>query len=198
MEYIKDTATQKSMLVDTWLNSEIDGSDCQQDVDVVTSTIVLHKDQYKALEIQSTVPWHVSGIIHHMEADCNFRLGLANGDPWNRKAKDYPHVGPYNSWLDSAVDALKFDGLDKVANWDISNTLYYILKFNGLGCFVGAGINSTPPYRSAYLWSYTTAYDCGKYTSDGHWDPKAQSDQVGAAAILKDMVKKGIIPSFTL
>ena len=190
---IKDTALQKADLVKVFNSCRID-DDCGDDVDLVTKSILLHKDLYQQVQDKTTVPWYVVGIIHNMECSLNFKLGLHCGSPWNKVTHDVPKGrGPFNSWLDAAIDALHIDGLDKVVKWDLATTLYEILKFNGLGCYVGAGIHSTPPYRSAYLWSFTDAYEKGKYVADGSWDPDAESDQVGAAAILLDLINQKLV-----
>ncbi len=47
--------------------------------------------------------------------------------------------------------------------------------------------------KSPYLWSFTNHYTKGKYVADGKFDPNAPSDQVGAMALLKQLVTDGLV-----
>jgi lysozyme family protein len=142
-----------------------------------------------------TVPWYVIAVTKEMEAgmDTGFRLSIAQGDPWDSISKNVPRGrGPFDSWYEAADDALikcaPYMALWK--NWTTGGTLTILMKYNGIGYF----LRNVP---SAYLFSGTTVYVKGKFTSDGHWDPEAVSKQVGVAALLLGMQKFDPTVTFT-
>lgn len=131
----------------------------------------------------SGMPWWVVGILHSMECGLNFTKHLHNGDPLKARTvqepKGRPKAGnPPFTWLDSALDALKYDGFDRVTDWSIGGALEKFEDYNGHGY-------RTRGVPSPYLWSFTDQYRCGKYTADGHYSATAVSEQCGAAALLK-------------
>lgn len=143
--------------------------------------------RYKSLQQTTNVPWFVIGLIHHMEANCDFTKHLHNGDPLTARTKQvpagYPKTGtPPFTWEASATDALKLKALDKVTDWSIGNMLYLLENFNGAG-YRNRGI------VSPYLWSYSNLYTKGKYVADGVFDANAVSKQAGVAVILKQVMK---------
>ena len=62
--------------------------------------------------------------------------------------------------------------------------LHRIEAFNGFG-YRRAG-RVTP-----YLWSFSSLYGRGKFVADGRFDPKARSQQCGAAVMLKLLESAG-------
>ena len=142
---------------------------------------------YEAVEKATKVPWWVIGIIDQMEGGGGARTHLHNGDSLRSRTRDVPAGRPPTgnppfTFLASAIDAVHYDGLDKVATWTIPRVLFLLEKYNGLG-YYKHGVNSP------YLWSYTNHYgsspNVGKFVSDGNWSGSAISEQAGAAAILK-------------
>lgn len=162
----------------------------------VVDTILLEKNRqrYESVQEATGVPWMVIATIHSLEASLSFKGHLHNGDPLTARTvhvpKGRPLAGspPFN-WSESAIDAIKMKQGNEVGEWSIPACLYYMEAYNGWGYRTGAGQNTTPARRSPYLWSYTTHYQKGKYTSDGHFDKNAVSKQVGAAAILLELIK---------
>lgn len=135
------------------------------------------------------VPWYVIAVIHNMEASLNFTRHLHNGDRLTGRTTHVPAGRPIAgnppfTWEESAIDALTMQGMTKIADWSMPNTLLILEKYNG-GGYAKRGINSP------YLWAATNQYgdvpNIGKYTSDGKFDPKAVSHQIGVAAILKQL-----------
>lgn len=134
-----------------------------------------------------TVPWYVIAVTKEMEAgiDKDFRLSIAQGDPWNEISKNVPRGrGPFDGWYPAADDALincaPYMALWK--NWTVGGTLTILMKYNGIGYFL-MGV------PSPYLFSGTTVYSKGKYIRDNVYDPNAVSAQVGVAALLLGMQK---------
>jgi len=157
----------------------------------VTATarrIVANRARYEAVSATTGAPWYVIGILHAMESGLSFKTHLHNGDPLtDKKGAPLKTVqvpkgrGPFATWEESAADALRYDGLDRNADWSIEGIAYCLEKFNGFGSY-RKGV------PSAYLWSFTTAYERGKYVADGVWSPTAVSAQPGGMALLRALI----------
>ena len=156
----------------------------------VTNKIVAFKDKYKEVENAIGVPWRFVGVIHSLECGLDFGGHLHNGNSLSRRTTDvprgYPKAKPQNgtayTWLESAVDALKIKGLDKLTDWSDARVAYELERFNGFG-YRQFHINSP------YLWSGSNHYSRGKYVSDRVWSSSAVSKQTGAMLLylaLKD------------
>lgn len=152
----------------------------------IVDKIRKYQDTYEEVEKLTGVPWQVIGAIHWMEASGSFSYHLHNGDPLTRRTVHVPAGRPKTGnppfrWSESAVDALRYDGLDKHP-WGRNKgaDLLKIELFNGPG-YIRKGVNSP------YLWSGSQHYDKGKYVADGKWSPTAVSKQLGAAVILKGL-----------
>ena len=149
-------------------------------------TIANNRERYEKVSQQTGVPWWAVGLVHALECGLDFNLHLHCGDPLTARTYHVPAgripapaVPPFK-WEDSAVDALRLDGLDKVKDWTLEQSCYQLETFNGWG------------YRShgvptAYLWAGTSEYTRGKFVSDGVWSPDAVSGQNGAMCILKEL-----------
>lgn len=147
----------------------------------VADKIRLHKDRYVAVEKATGVPWWFIGVIHYRESSLDFTKSLAQGDPWNKKSTHVPKGrGPFLSWEEAAIDALKdcppYAARNK--DWTIGNTLELLEKYNGLG-YANKGI------PSPYIWAGTDQYVKGKYVADGKFSANYVDKQLGCAGILK-------------
>lgn len=153
-----------------------------------------------AEKLGNGIPWWFIAIVHYMEAGAYrhpFEYHLHCGDKLTARTTHVPAGRPKANpgggtrppsinnpytWEESALDALRYMGYDKIDNWSIHNCLYLFEKFNGAG-YIRKGINSP------YLWSYTNQYgtppNVGKYTSDHGFDPNVISKQPGVAALMK-------------
>ncbi len=140
------------------------------------------KDKYVPIEKATGVPWYMIAVIHMREADNNFNCGLAQGDPWNKRSRNKPICGPFNSFFDSALWALKHDGLSGQKDWRIEKLLYWNEVFNGAGYH----LKGTP---SPYIWGGTNIQQAGKYIRDGVYSSKVWDNQPGVAPILYAMSK---------
>lgn len=162
----------------------------EEEVVDFVSHVLAGQTQYVEAEKETGVPWFVISLLHGLEAGFSFHTHLHNGDSLNRKTVNVPqnrplHDPPY-TWLDSAVDALKYDGFTTWTRWDVPGILYKIESYNGWG-YRKHGIHSP------YLWSYSNHYESGKYIADGVWSSTAVSKQVGAATALRYMTEKHIV-----
>jgi lysozyme family protein len=139
--------------------------------------------------------WWVDGIIHFMEASCDFKGVLHNGQKIIGTGKKTTIVpkgrGPFNTWEESAVDALKHSSLGLITDFEIGNVFYSAERFNGTGYIVGKAKADVSPY----VWGLSNMNDgTGKYTSDGKYDPKASTlERAGVATNLKWLELNGYV-----
>lgn len=147
-----------------------------------------HKDIYKEIEGKTDVPWWFVAVLHSRESSFNFNTYLGNGQALNRVTTIVPKGrGPFASFAEGAVDALRLEGFVGARDWGIAKTMFRLEKYNGFG-YRGRAVNSP------YLWSGSNIYGPpeqrgGKFTSDGSFDPGTVDPQLGAAVILKAMME---------
>jgi len=154
-------------------------------LDLLTARILKNKSKYDEVSQITNVPWYVLGAIHYRESSLNFSRHLHNGDPLTARTKHVPAGRPIKgqppfTWVESAIDAIKLKGWDKVKDWSIENTLNLVEAYNGLG-YKKKGL------PSPYLWSWSDKYQKGKYVADGKFDPNYIDQQCGAAILIKSL-----------
>lgn len=148
--------------------------------------IKLHKEVYQKVEKETGVPWQMVAVIHVREAGLSdvgvWKGVLHNGEKivgTGRKTRLVPTgKGPFDTWHQAAVAALKDKGFDKIKPWPVSRMLWALEPFNGYG-YRNKGL------RSPYLWASTNHQQPGKYVADHKFDPTVMDTQVGCAALLK-------------
>lgn len=142
-----------------------------------TTRIMTGLTAYKTVEAKTGIPWVFPACIHELEADCNFRLQILNGEPWDRVTHLVPKgLGPWGSWADATVYALK--PLDEISDWTVQQCLLQWERWNG-GGYRRRGLNSP------YLWAGCNhGVGVGYYTSDGKYSATAVSKQIGAGVLL--------------
>lgn len=143
----------------------------------IAAKLFAHKSRYQSIADKTGVPWWMIAVIHMRESDADFSKSLAQGDPWNRRSHNKPISGPFGSFEESALWALKHDGLTGVADWRIEKVLYYLELYNG----AGYDMRGLP---SPYIWGGTNIQRPGKYTSDGRWSSSAVDIQPGCATMI--------------
>lgn len=147
--------------------------------------------RYETVATTLGIPPHPIALIHAMESDCDFGTHLHNGDPLTARTVHQPPNRPATgeppyTWEASAMDALRLHELDKWSDWSIAGLCYVLERYNGWGYRL-----YHQHVKSPYLWSFTSIYTAGKYTSDGKWSDTAVSKQVGAMALLMELVRQG-------
>jgi lysozyme family protein len=153
-------------------------ADKVQAADIAAKRIISGMARYKAVERRTSVPWFFVGLCHMREGNFNFGTYLGNGQSINRVTTIVPIArGPFESFEDGAVDALKFQGLINITDWSLERIAFCLEGFNGFG-YRGKGVN-TP-----YLWAGTNRYTSGKYVADHVFDPAAVDKQLGSMAVL--------------
>jgi lysozyme family protein len=148
------------------------------------------KSRYQVVEKKTGVPWWWIAVTHMRESSCNFAGVLHNGEHiigTGRKTRLVPAGrGPFTSWEEAAVDAIKLKGLHKIADWSIERALYEFERFNGFGYH-------WKRQPSPYVWAGTTFYKSGKYVRDGVYDPSHVDTQMGCAAVCKSLEGFGVV-----
>ncbi len=151
------------------------------------------RKRLRKVEEASGAPWWLVGVIGVMETGLSFTSHLHNGDPLSAPTVNHPPNRPTNwragmSWEDSAIDAVTTPPHDlrAIDDWTIGATLRLLEKYNGFG-YRNRG------HWSPYLWSGSTSYEAGKFSSDGKFDPNLVSKQVGAAVLIARMEARGLI-----
>jgi lysozyme family protein len=147
------------------------------------------------------IPWFVIALIHYIECGFSFSRHLFNGDLLSdythKYPPGYPHVNhkPPFTFDESAVNALKYEGFDKIDHWNVAAILQNLEKYNGFGYEMYQNMNSP------YLWSGSDIYKKGKYVevkqANGKWKTQFNandvSTQLGTAVILKRMELRALI-----
>lgn len=163
-------------------------------VEKAARKIISLKDRYLAVEQMVGTPWYMIGALHMREDSNNFAGVLHNGEHiigTSRKTRLVPAGrGPFSTWEEAAVDALKLKGHDKINDWSIERVLFESEKFNGWG-YLGKG-------NSPYLWAGSNLYTGGKYVRDHVYSRSAVDPQLGVAPVIKRILElegKSILPT---
>ena len=172
----------KAEYADLWRRMQV-RPEREAEVDRLARTLLGLKPRYDEVAHTTGVPWFVIAVLHRRESDGDFRTYLGNGEPLNRRTRIEPiGRGPFPTWEAGAIDALQFDGLDKVREWTPERACYEIEKFNGFGY-------RNKNVKSPYLWSFSNIYDRGKFVADHQFSFSAVDQQCGAMPILKRMME---------
>jgi lysozyme family protein len=151
-------------------------------IDRFAQKILKAEATYKEVEKVIGVPWFFIGALHMRESSCDFSGVLHNGDKIIGSGRLTYRVpkgrGPFYSWKDSAIDALKLKSLHKVDDWSAERMAYEAERFNGLG-YTGKGVNSP------YVWAGTNHEQTGKYVADHVWDSDFDDPQIGVMAVIR-------------
>jgi lysozyme family protein len=161
------------------------------EIEAIAKRLMSHQDRYKKVQELTGVPWQLVAALHEREASGSFRCYLGNGEPLNQVTKAVPAGrGPWFTWEDGAVDALKFEGFDKETDWCMERMLFLAEKFNGPG-YANKGL------PSPYVWGATNQQRRGKFTIDHGFNSDMMDVQIGVAPLLKLMTtaeKKSMNP----
>jgi lysozyme family protein len=167
----------------------------QKEFDALADKILAHKDRYQAIENRTGVPWYLIAVLHLRESSptfkgepaYNFNTYLGNGQSFHKRTTIVPKGrGPFASFEDGAVDALRIDGLSTVQDWRLEKILYYCEIFNGAG-YDAKGL------PSPYVWGGTNIQRPGKYVRDGVFSRTTMDPQPGCAPILRSLAFKNHI-----
>lgn len=154
------------------------------------SKMIANMTNYMQVQIATNVPWYFVAAIHMRESSMDFTKHLHNGDPLTGRTTHVPAGRPVAppkngktyTWVESAIDALKYQGFDKWKDWSIPGMLHLFETYNGTG-YIAKGVSNP------YLWSGTQHYVIGKYVADGKYSATAVDKQLGTAALMKVFLK---------
>ena len=159
----------------------------------IIKIIKANQSRYEKVAAATRCPWQFIACIHNMESSLNFNRHLHNGDSLKNRTVQVPAgrpaAFPINgwgmgyTWEESAIDALKLKDFHNAKDWSIPAQLWRLELYNGFGYR-----QYHPEILTPYLWSGTNHYKKGKYASDGGWNPSAISQQIGAAAIMQNLL----------
>lgn len=166
--------------IDLYNRLVINPSVAQQVFQIATE--IRKEKRYFEVEQDSGVSASLVGAIHQLESGRNFNTHLHNGDPLNSKTRRSPVGRPLGkppfTWLESAIDAVDYD--DLTLSSSKAEQCKSAIKYNGLG-YEKHGV------VSPYGFAGSQFYKRGKYTSDGKYNPRTVSTQIGVCLILKEI-----------
>lgn len=169
-----------------WRGAQIKVGADLENADRFAAKIITNEMRYRTVQVATGVPWFFIAALHMRESSCNFDGILHNGEHiigTGRVTTLVPSgVGPFATWEESAVHALKSKDLHRVQDWSIERMLYSAEAYNGWGY---AGKVNSP-----YVWAGTTREQSGKYVRDHVFDASVEDTQLGVAAILKRLAEK--------
>lgn len=150
--------------------------------DKFAKRIIAAEPRYRKIQDATGVPWYFVGLLHMRESSNDFRGVLHNGEHIIGTKKVTKLVpagrGPFKTWEDAAIDALKLKGLHRVKDWPVERVAYEAERYNGLG-YTKMGVNSP------YLWAGSNHQQPGKYVADHQWSPTAMDTQMGVMTVLR-------------
>ncbi|RXH10385.1 peptidoglycan-binding protein [Bradyrhizobium guangzhouense] len=147
------------------------------------------KATYQQVERLTGVPWCFVALCHYRESNFDFDTYLGNGEALHRVTSLVPKGrGPFASFVEGAVDALRIQNFVGAQDWCIARTLYRLECFNGLG-YHARGVNSPYLYGGSTLYGPTEAR-AGKFVADHVFDPNYVDTQLGTAVILHAMMSQ--------
>ncbi|MFT4118739.1 peptidoglycan-binding protein [Bradyrhizobium sp.] len=165
------------------------------DANAVARKAINGKATYQQVERLTDVPWHFIALCHYRESNFDFDTYLGNGEALNRATTLVPKGrGPFASFVDGAVDALRIEDFVGAKDWSAARTLFRLEAFNGFG-YHAKGVNSPYLYGGSTLYGPPEA-NAGKFVRDHVFDPGHVDSQLGTAVILHAMMS--LDPSITL
>lgn len=162
------------------------------EIDAMIARILAARTRYEdvARKLAQT-PWYVIALLHMREADLDFGCHLHNGDSLKHRTVNVPAnrpttgTGPF-TWAESAWDAIRYDGLDRMDYSDVAGIAFAFEKFNGWGY----RSHSLP---SPYLWGAGNLQRPGKFVADGKFSLTTTDRQLGTMTVLKRMTASGAL-----
>lgn len=172
-------ATQAGYLA-MWKSAQLRPADVAK-ATAQAKQIVAGEARYKTVSTATNnIPWFFIGALHMLEAGGSFEGVLQNGDKiigtGQRTTHEPVGEGPFATWEDSAIQAMKDKNFQRVASWPVQRDLYSGEVYNGLA-YVSHGENSP------YVWGGTNHEQTGKYIADHVFSSTAESTQIGVAGL---------------
>jgi lysozyme family protein len=156
-----------------------------------TDRLLAGRARYETAVSGTPVPWYMLGIVHGLETNFAFNRHLHNGDPLSARTVNVPKGRPVTGtppfdWTTSARDVLTMTHWASEQDWSFPHLLYLAERYNGMG-YRRRGV------PSPYVWAGTDIYQKGKFSADGRFDAELKAQGMGVAAVLKELVARGVI-----
>jgi lysozyme family protein/peptidoglycan hydrolase-like protein with peptidoglycan-binding domain len=178
----------KSEYERNWANLEIRPGRLAE-ANAVARKAINGKATYQQVERLTGVPWPFIALCHYRESNFDFDTYLGNGETLHRVTCLVPKGrGPFASFADGAVDALRIENFVGTQDWGIARTLFRLECFNGLG-YHAKGVNSPYLYGGSTLYGPPEAR-AGKFVADHVFDSNHVDSQLGTAVILHAMMSQ--------
>lgn len=178
----------KSEYERNWANLEIRPGRLAE-ANAVARKAINGKATYQQVERLTGVPWHFIALCHYRESNFDFDTYLGNGETLHRVTCLVPKGrGPFASFADGAVDALRIENFVGTQDWGVARTLFRLECFNGLG-YHAKGCNSPYLYGGSTLYGPPEAR-AGKFVADHVFDSGHVDSQLGTAVILHAMMSQ--------
>lgn len=161
-----------------------------KDINGIAHLIFNNKARYLAVAKSLGLPnkaYAFIGCIHYREGGLNFHTHLHNGDPLTYRTTHVPAgripapAQPPFTWEQSAEDALKLEGIEKIADWSIEHFAFTSEGYNGWGYYFRG---ATSPYD----WAGTNQHAAGKFVADRVYNPNAIDAQEGVMPVLQELM----------
>lgn len=149
--------------------------------------LLKHKDKYMAVEKNTGVPAAFVMCLHTREAASDiggFNRYLGNGQPISKRTTKVPKGrGPFKTWEDGAIDAIRLMNLHHIEDWSVAQMCWQWERYNGLG-YQTRGLNSP------YVWNFTNHYSKGHYVADGTFSSTSIDNNIGCYVLYKLLVEQ--------
>jgi lysozyme family protein len=128
-----------------------------------------------------------------MESSGSFSCHLHEGSSLKWRTKYVPKGRPLTgkppfTWEYSAADAMVYDAMGAVEWVKLGPALSACEGYNGWGYKKYHPSTPTP-----YLWAGTAVERVGRYVADSKWSSTTRSQQIGIAALWKEMERRKMI-----
>lgn len=180
------TVPHAAEYLDQWRRMTIQAGHTNE-LNTIARKLLANKKRYEAVGAKlGGIPWYFIAALHQRESSGSFTKNLHNGQPLGQVTTIEPKGrGPFSTWEESAIDALKLKGLEKIKDWSIERQAYQAEGYNGFGYR-----NYHPTVKSPYLWSFSNHYTVGKYIADGKWSSTQVDEQVGVMPLIRELLKQ--------
>lgn len=162
-------------------NAKLDTGGLRSTTEWYAKEALANRERYEVVANDLNIPWWFIAGLHMRESGMSFAGVLHNGDRIIGTGKKTYRVpsgrGPFNSWEESAIDALTMKRFQDKKDWSLGAACAYAERNNGLG------YRNKGEY-SPYVAAGTTFHDeTGKYVRDGKFKYTAIEKQPGVLAL---------------
>ena len=149
-------------------------------------------ERYSFVTARTGVPEWFIYLLHLRESSLRFDRALHNGDDVIGNGRLTYRVptdrGPFSSWEESAIDALKLKKYHKITDWSLSNILPKLEAWNGLGYRYKIGDKGKVEYSPFIVAGSSFHDETSKFVKDHVYDAYAREKQLGTFVVLRGLM----------